>query len=101
MFVVLSKFTVADSNGMTDSVKRAYVARPHLVDNAPGFVRLDVISPVDVPDEIWLLTYWAAETDFTSWFKAHHFKESHSNVPKGLKVVMAKNGLQYFNHIAD
>jgi heme oxygenase (mycobilin-producing) len=101
MFVVLSKFTVSNSNGMTDSVKRAYAARPHLVDSATGFIRLDVISPVDSPDEIWLLTYWAAESDFTTWFKAHHFKESHSNVPKGLKLASEKPSIQYFNHIAE
>ncbi len=101
MFVVLSKFTVKGPDGMTDSVKQAYMARPHLVDNAPGFVRLDVISPVDGPDEIWLLTYWAAESDFTAWFRTHHFKESHSNVPTGLKLVSDKSSIQYFNHIAE
>lgn len=101
MFVVLSKFTVGGTEGMTDKVKQAYAARPHLVDDAPGFVRLDVISPVDGPDEIWLLTYWAAEANFTTWYKAHHFKESHSNVPSGLKLVPGKNSIQYFDHIAE
>ncbi|MEP6945795.1 MAG: antibiotic biosynthesis monooxygenase [Acidobacteriota bacterium] len=101
MFVVLSKFTVENSNGMTDSVKRAYAARPHLVDQAPGFVRLDVISPIEGPDEIWLLTYWAAKSDFTIWFKAHHFQESHSKVPTGLKLVSGTNSIQYFHHIAE
>ena len=46
-FVALSKFVVA--NGMTEEVRRAFNERPHLVDSAPGYVRMDVISPLDSP----------------------------------------------------
>ena len=53
---VLSRFVVA--NDMDAALKRAFVLRPHLVDNAPGFVRMDVLSPEDMPNEIWLMTYW-------------------------------------------
>ena len=50
MFIALSQFTVA--NGMTEQVKDAFTRRPHLVDDAPGFLRLEVISPLDNGDEI-------------------------------------------------
>jgi heme-degrading monooxygenase HmoA len=53
---VLSRFVIA--NGMAPEVKQAFLLRPHLVDNAPGFVRLNVLSPEDMPNEIWLMTYW-------------------------------------------
>ena len=43
MFIALSQFTIA--NDMTAEVKNAFVDRPHLVDNASGFIRLEVISP--------------------------------------------------------
>ena len=56
MVLVLSKFKVA--NGMTPEVKEAFLNRPHQVEGAAGFIRLDVVSPCDQPDEIWLLTYW-------------------------------------------
>ncbi len=59
MFVVLSRFTVG--NDMTADVKKAFQNRPHLVDNEPGFKKLDVISPQENPDEIWLVTYWQDE----------------------------------------
>ena len=55
LFVAISKFAVA--NGMTVEVKEAFVKRPHLVDSAEGFVRMDVLSPKDTPDEIWLLQH--------------------------------------------
>ena len=54
---VLSRFVVA--NDMDTEVKRAFILRPHLVDGAAGFVRMDVLSPEDMPNEIWLMTYWA------------------------------------------
>ena len=49
-FVALSKFVVA--NHLTPEVKRAFVARPHLVDSAPGFLRMEVLSPKERPKEI-------------------------------------------------
>ena len=55
MWVTLSKFTVA--NSMSEQVKHAFRQCPHLVDSALGFVRLDIISPTDNSDEIWLITY--------------------------------------------
>jgi heme-degrading monooxygenase HmoA len=39
-FIALSRFAVA--NGMADQVKEAFMHRPHLVDDAPGFLRMQV-----------------------------------------------------------
>ena len=46
-FVALSWFTVA--NGMADQVKDAFINRPHLVDTAPGFLRMQVITRATIP----------------------------------------------------
>jgi hypothetical protein len=54
MFVALSKFVIA--NDTSPAVKNAFRQRPHLVEAATGFVRLDVLSPEDNPNEIWLIT---------------------------------------------
>jgi hypothetical protein len=51
---VLSRFVVA--NKMDAEVKQAFRLRPHLVDNAAGFVWM-VLSPEDMPSKIWLMTY--------------------------------------------
>jgi heme oxygenase (mycobilin-producing) len=55
-FVSLSKFVIA--NDKIAEVKEAFRRRPHLVDEQPGFVRMEVFSPLDRPEEIWLVTYW-------------------------------------------
>jgi heme-degrading monooxygenase HmoA len=55
-FVAMSRFVIA--NGMEHEVKAAFRGRPGLVDHASGFLRMDVLSPLDAPGEIWIMTYW-------------------------------------------
>lgn len=97
-FVALSKFVVA--NGMTAEVKRAFAERPHLVDGAPGFVRMDVLSPSDCPDEIWLVTFWLDEESFRVWHHSHLYHESHRGIPKGLKLVPKSAQIRYFEYVS-
>lgn len=98
MFVALSRFVVA--NGMTDEVKKAFAERPHLVDGAPGFVRMEVLSPLDQPDEIWLMTFWDDEASFKAWHRGHQFHDAHRGIPQGLKLVPRSTELRYFEHVA-
>jgi len=98
MFIALSQFTVA--NGMTEQVKDAFAQRPHLVDGAPGFLRLEVISPLDDRDEIWLLTYWRDEESFKAWHHSHLYRDSHKGIPKGLKLVPKSARLRFFEHVS-
>ncbi|MBF0550996.1 MAG: antibiotic biosynthesis monooxygenase [Deltaproteobacteria bacterium] len=97
MFVAVSRSTVA--NEMTAETKDAFAHRPHLVDRAPGFVRMDIISPLDNPDEIVLLTYWNNKNSFKAWHRGHTFRESHRWIQKGLKLVPKSTNLSYFEFI--
>jgi|SRR6476661_7057352 heme-degrading monooxygenase HmoA len=94
-FVALSKFAVA--NGMSDDVKHAFVSRPHLVDSAEGFLRMDVLSPKDKQNEIWLITYWSGEEAFRAWHKSHLYRDSHKGIPKGLKLIPSDTEMRYFD----
>ena len=98
LFVAISKFAVA--NGMTAEVKQAFVERPHLVDSAEGFVRMDVLSPKDSPDEIWLMTFWKDEASFKAWHKSHMYRDSHKGIPKGLKLDPKATEIRHFDHIS-
>lgn len=97
MFVALSKFIVA--NGMTAEVKTAFQNRPHLVDNVAGFIRLEVLSPRDNPDEIWLVTYWDAEENYHHWHRSDLHHQSHQNIPKGLKLIPQETEIRFFDHV--
>lgn len=97
MIASISKFEI--QNGLEKEVKEAFKNRPGLVENAKGFVRMDVLSPLDNPSEIQLITYWESEESFEYWHR-HHLKESHQNIPKGLKLVPKSWKLTKYEHIS-
>jgi len=94
-FVALSKFVVA--NGMMAEVKAAFRERPHLVDGAPGFQRLEVMIPRDNPDELWLVTYWDREESYRVWHRGHDYHAAHKGIPKGLKLDARGTSLRLFD----
>lgn len=98
MFVALSRFTIR--NGMAEQVRQAFVARPHLVDAAPGFIAMEVMSPVENPAEIWLVTRWSDEPSYQTWHKSHSYHESHGGIPKGLKLVPGSVEIRFFDMFA-
>ena len=97
-FVALSRFKVR--NGMTDEVLRAFLSRPGMVDEVPGFMRMEVMRPTDNPDEYWLFTWWSDESTFREWHSSHLYRESHSGIPKGLKLDPAFTAMTYFERVA-
>ncbi|MDB6153101.1 MAG: polysaccharide biosynthesis rotein [Chthoniobacteraceae bacterium] len=96
-FVALSKFVIA--NGMASQVKDAFRNRPHLVDGAPGYVRMEVLSPLERTEEIWLLTYWTDAGSFKAWHHSHLYHDSHKGIPKGLKLVPGETKITEFEHV--
>lgn len=97
-FVALSKFVIA--NDKTAEVKEAFRHRSHLVDEQPGFVRMEVLSPLDRPAEIWLVTSWSDAASFKLWHHSHLYHQSHRGIPKGLKLVPGEQEIRHFEHIA-
>ncbi|MEO8751163.1 MAG: antibiotic biosynthesis monooxygenase family protein [Casimicrobiaceae bacterium] len=99
LFVALSRFTI--SNGMAGEVRAAFSARPHLVDKAQGFRGMQVMSPLDAPAEIWLVTRWTDEQSYRTWHKSHDYHEAHSGIPKGLKLVPRSAEVRFFDLFAE
>ena len=97
-FVALSKFVIA--NDKTAEVKAAFRQRPHLVDDQPGFVRMEVLSPLDRPEEIWLVTFWTDAASFKLWHHGHLYHASHQGIPKGLKLVPGEQQIRHFEHVS-
>ena len=97
-FVAISRFAVA--NGMTPEVIEAFRARPHTVDAAAGFLRMEVLTPQDAPDEIWLMTWWRDEASFREWHASHAYRDSHKGIPRGLKLDPSATQLRFFDVVA-
>ena len=99
MFVALSRFVIA--NGKSDAVRAAFRSRPHLVDRAPGFLGMQVMCPIESPDEVWLVTHWRDEQSYRTWHSSHAYHESHRDIPKGLKLVPGSASVRLFQVFAD
>jgi heme-degrading monooxygenase HmoA len=97
-YVSISRFRVR--NGMESDVANAFRARPHLVDDAPGFLRMDVLSPAEDASEFWLVTYWTDEDSYRAWHHGHTFRDSHAAMPKGLKLDARSTELRAFRYVA-
>ena len=97
-FCAVSKFVIA--NQMQEEVREAFRHREHLVDEAPGFLRMEVISPLDHPEEIQLLTFWSDREAFNRWHHSHLYHDSHKGIPKGLKLLPGETAIREFEHVA-
>ena len=87
MVVVVSRFRVA--NGLEAEVERAFRDRPRAVEQAPGFLWLEVC--VDTADRavFYLITRWTDLDAFERWHHSPAHRESHELIPKGLKLDAA------------
>ncbi|WP_435358806.1 antibiotic biosynthesis monooxygenase family protein [Haloarchaeobius sp. DFWS5] len=78
LFVVANRIPVAQ--GHEDAFEERFEKRAKTVDQREGFVRLEVLRPVDA-DHYVVLTYWESEDAFEAWTQSEDFRESHSDRP--------------------
>src|ERR1700689_2967773 len=97
MITVMSRFRVR--NGLEAEVRLSFVNRPRLVENAPGFRGLEVMTDAADPTVFLLLTRWTDEASFKTWHcsDAHH--QSHRFMPRGLKLDPSFTSLTIGNNI--
>lgn len=98
MFLSVSRFAVA--NGLDDAVRTAFRERPHLVESAPGFIRMEVANPCEDDKEFWLLTWWQDEASFNAWHHSHAYHASLAGIPKGLKLDPERTVMMRFDVVA-
>ena len=84
MIAVLSRFRVA--NGMEDAVAQAFRDRPRAVEQASGFLWLEVFADADDPTVFYLFTRWTDRPSYEVWHRSEAHRESHALIPKGLKL---------------
>ena len=84
MVAVLSRFRVA--NGMEAAVAQAFRERPRAVEQAPGFLWLEVFADADDPTVFYLFTRWTDRRSYETWHRSDSHRDSHAFIPKGLKL---------------
>lgn len=96
--VACSRFVVA--NGLEHDVAEAFLNRPHLVDSAEGFLRMEVLRPQHNPAEFWLLTWWTDQDCYARWHRSHRYRDAHRHMPPGLKLVSGATTITLLNSVA-
>jgi len=78
MIVVSNRLQVA--KGREKDFEERFEGRARLVENMPGFIRLEILRPIK-SDYYTVLTHWEDEASFRAWTESSEFKEAHRNRP--------------------
>ena len=78
LIVVSNRLQVA--KGRERDFEERFEGRARLVENMPGFVRLEILRPIK-GDYYIVLTHWEDEASFHAWTDSSEFKEAHRNRP--------------------
>lgn len=113
MIVVSNRIPVAP--GFESEFEKRFEGRARLVEKHQGFVRLEILRPVDVElhgrnqggsDYYVVLTYWQTQEDFVRWTESDSFREAHSNRPPkemfaGPNVFEMHEIIQHIDRVQD
>jgi len=77
MYVVANRVPVA--SGWEEQFEERFRRRAGQVDKQPGFVRMDILRPVDEDSPYVVLTTWEDEAAFDNWVGSEDFKLAHQN----------------------
>lgn len=97
MILAISRFRVV--NGMEKEVAEAFIKRPRLVEDAPGFLGMEVFQPPEDAAAFHLMTRWVDEASFRAWHSSPKHHESHRWIPRGLKVDPSYTKIQVLNRL--
>ncbi|MGD0266081.1 MAG: antibiotic biosynthesis monooxygenase [Candidatus Methylomirabilota bacterium] len=88
MIVVSNRISVAA--GHEAAFEERFRGRAGLVENHPGFIRLEILRPTSVQmhanplggsNYYVVLTYWERKEDFVRWTESEDFRRAHMNRP--------------------
>ena len=79
MLIVSNRIRV--SQGFEKEFEDRFAGRAGLVDQMPGFIRLEILRP-SKSDYYVVLTHWKDEASFRAWTESKEVQEAHSNRPR-------------------
>ncbi len=79
MIVVANRIPVA--KGYEKEFEKRFENRFGAVEKMKGFVRYELLRPLQGSDYYVVKTYWETPEDFHAWTQSEAFKQSHVNRP--------------------
>jgi heme oxygenase (mycobilin-producing) len=80
----------------SDELIAAFRARAHLVDDAEGFLDLQVWRSDRDPGEVLMVSRWRDREAFKAYMKSHEHRVSHERIDPELKAAI---GLERLEHL--
>jgi heme-degrading monooxygenase HmoA len=81
----------------SDELIAAFRARAHLVDDAEGFLDLQVWRSDRDPGEVLMVSRWRDREAFKAYMKSHEHRVSHERIDPELKAAIALERLEHLH----
>ncbi|MDQ2999374.1 MAG: antibiotic biosynthesis monooxygenase [Chloroflexota bacterium] len=78
MIVAISRIRITSGNA--DAVAAQYQQRSQLVEQAPGFLGLEILRGQDQPDEFMVCMRWVDRAAFEAYRSSPQFRQAHQNI---------------------
>jgi heme-degrading monooxygenase HmoA len=82
---------------METAVRQAFLDRPHMADDAPGFLGMEVLVDHQDGSIFQLLTRWTEVGSFQRWHSGPLHKLAHRGIPQGLKLDSSHTAIRTFD----
>src|SRR4051812_41233782 len=93
MYVSMSRLRVAASE--SGALVDAFRARAHLVDDAPGFIDLEVWRSDRDPEEILRVSRWTARGAFAAYMRSDEHRASRGRIEPALQAAIKLERLEH------
>src|SRR6188472_2423679 len=95
MYVSMSRLRVAASE--SDALVDAFRRRAHLVDDAPGFIDLEVWRSDRDPEEVLMVSRWTDRASFTAYMRPERHRVSHDRIAPELQAAIKLERLEHLH----
>jgi heme-degrading monooxygenase HmoA len=95
MYVSMSRLRVAASE--SDALVAAFRRRAHLVDDAPGFIDLEVWRSDRDPSEVLMVSRWSDRASFAAYMRSPEHKVSHGRIDPELQAAIKLERLEHLH----
>ncbi len=95
MYVSMSRLSV--DPGRRDELIEAFGNRAHLVDDAPGFIDLEVWQSDRDADEVVMVSRWRSREDFTAYMRSDAHAVSHHRIDPALQDAIRLTRLDHLH----
>jgi heme-degrading monooxygenase HmoA len=95
MYVSMSRLRVDPAQ--CDALVAAFRGRAHLVEDAPGFVDLQVWRSDRDPEEVLMVSRWRDRAAFSAYMRSSAHRTSHERIDPALQAAIRLERLEHLH----